>query len=83
LNHVLGRFLGRFRILRHVVEDVVFHEFAHEAVDRATRGSETAKDLGALFIAAQALEYRLELADNLLGSIYQVQFFSRSMRHFS
>ena len=55
LNHVLSGFLGRFRIFRHVVEDVIFHELAHEAVDRPTGGSETAKDLGALFVAIRAL----------------------------
>lgn len=67
LNHVLSRFLSRFRVLRHVVEDVIFHEFAHEAVDRATGGGETAKDLRALLVAVQTLEYGFELADDLLG----------------
>ena len=79
LNHVLSGFLGRFRIFRHVVEDVIFHELAHEAVDRPTGGSETAKDLGALFVAIQGFEYRLELTDDFFGSVYQVQFFSRSV----
>jgi heme/copper-type cytochrome/quinol oxidase subunit 3 len=51
-----------------MVEDVVFHEFAHETVDRAAGGSETAKNLGALFVGVQALEYRLELTDNLFWS---------------
>jgi hypothetical protein len=67
LNHVLSRFLSRFRILRHVVEDVIFHEFAHEAVYSTTGGGETAEYLRALLVAVQALEYGLELADDLLG----------------
>jgi hypothetical protein len=43
LNHVFSGFLGRFRILRHVIEDVVFHEFTHQAIDRPTGGGETMK----------------------------------------
>jgi hypothetical protein len=83
LNHVLRGLFGGFRILRHVVEDVVFHEFRHQAVDRTTGGSETAENLGALLVAIESLEYRLELPNDFFGSIYQIQFFSRSMRHFA
>jgi hypothetical protein len=46
------------RIFRHAVEDVIFHEPAHGGVDRPTGGSETAKDLGALFVPIQGFEYR-------------------------
>jgi hypothetical protein len=74
LNHVLRGFLCGFRILRHVVEDVVFHEFPHQAVDRATGGSETAENPGALLVAIQSLECRLELPDDFLGAIYQINF---------
>jgi len=83
LNHVLRGLLRGFGILWHVVEDVVFHEFSHQAVDRATSSSETPKNLGALLIAVQALLYRLELPDDFLGPINQIQFFSRRMRHFA
>ena len=38
-----------------MIEDVIFHEFAHEAIDGATGGSETVKNLGALFIVIQSL----------------------------
>ena len=69
LNHVLRGFLGRFRILRHMVDDVVFHEFTHQAVNGSTGSSETAKNLGAWLVAVQALEYRLELADDFLVRI--------------
>ena len=55
MNHVFGGFLGRFRILRHVIEDVVFHEFTHQAVDRATGGGETVKNLGALSSGPQSV----------------------------
>ena len=50
-----------------MVEDVIFHEFAHEAVYSTTGGGETAEYLRALLVAVQALEYGLELADDLLG----------------
>jgi hypothetical protein len=82
LNHVLSRFLARFRILRHVVEDVVLHEFSHEAVDRAPGSRETTKDLGALLVSVQPFEDGFELSNYLLGSIDQIQFFSGGMRHF-
>jgi hypothetical protein len=82
LDHVLRGFLCGFGILRHVVEDVVFHEFPHQAVGGATGGSETAKNLGALLVAIQSLKYGLELPDDFFGSIDHIQFFSRSMRHF-
>ena len=39
-----------------MVEDVIFHEFADEAVDRASGCSETTEDLGALLVGVQALE---------------------------
>jgi hypothetical protein len=54
---------------------VIFHEFTHKTVDCAACRSETAKDLGALFIAIQALEYRFELSDDFFGAVYQIQFF--------
>jgi hypothetical protein len=54
-----------------VVEDVVFHEFRHQAVDRTTGSGEAVKNLGALLVAVQSLEHRLELPDDFLGSIYQ------------
>jgi hypothetical protein len=38
-----------------VVEDVVFHEFRHQAVDCSAGGSEAAENLGALLIVIQSL----------------------------
>lgn len=53
-----------------LVEDVVFHKFRHQAVDRATGSCETVNNLGALLVVIPPLKYRLELADNLLGPVY-------------
>lgn len=66
LNHVLGSLFGGLRILGHVVEDVIFHQFAHQAVDGAPGGREAVKDLGALLVVIQAFENRLELTDDFL-----------------
>jgi hypothetical protein len=65
------------------VEDVIFHEFAHEAVDRATGGGETVKNLGALLIFIQPFKNGLELPYDFLGAVDEIQFFSRNMRHFA
>ena len=34
LNDIVGGFFRRLRIARHVVSDVIFHQLAHEAIDR-------------------------------------------------
>ena len=41
---------GRLAVPWHVVANVVFHEFAHEAVDGSPCGGESLKDIGALFV---------------------------------
>ena len=70
LNHVLRGFLCGFGILRHVVEDVVFHEFPHQAVNRSPGAGETVKNFRALLIFIQSLQDRVELSDDLFGSVY-------------
>jgi hypothetical protein len=79
LNDVFGCFFGRSGILGHVVEDVIFHQLRHEAIDGSACGGETAKHFGTLLVTIEPLEYRLELADDFLGAVNQIQFFSRSM----
>ena len=77
LNHVLSRLLRGFRIFRHMVEDVIFHEFAHQTVDGSAGSSETPKNFRALLVGIQSLENGFELPDDFLGAIHQVQLFSR------
>jgi hypothetical protein len=79
LNDVLGGFFRGAGVLGHVVQDVIFHEFRHEAVDGAASGGEAAKHLGTLLVAIEALENRLELADYFLSAVNEIQFFSRSV----
>ena len=71
-----GPIFSGLRILGHMVEDVIFHQFAHQAVDGAPGGREAVKDLGALLVVIQAFENRLELADDFPGSVDQIQCFS-------
>ena len=83
LNYVLRCFLGGFRILRHVVDDVIFHEFTHQAIDGTAGSSETPENFRALLVVIQSFKNRLELSDEFFGSIHQIQLFSRSVRHFA
>src|SRR5215469_18804692 len=53
-NYVIGGFFGRFRIPGHVVADVILHEFRHEGVDGAARGSEALQYVRTMFIFVQA-----------------------------
>jgi len=59
-----------------VVADVVFHELAHEAVDRATRGGEALEDIRAGIVFIEGAQDAFELADDLLSTIDEVQFFA-------
>ena len=76
---VVGSLFGRFRIAGHVVSNVVFHQFAHEAVDGAACGRQTLQHFRALFILVEAAKDAFELADDFLGAVDQVQFFARSV----
>jgi hypothetical protein len=77
LNQIVGGFLGGFRVSRHVVADVVLHQFAHEAVDGAARGGEALQDLGARLVLIQGAPDGFELPHNFLGATQQIQLFSR------
>jgi hypothetical protein len=79
LNYVLRRFLGGFRILWHMVDDVVFHEFTHQAVDGTPGSSETTKNFRALLVVIQSFKNRFELPDDFLRSVDQIRLFSRSV----
>jgi len=73
---VVGSFFRRFAVPRHMVANVVFHKFGHEAVDGSPCCREPLKDLCALFIIIQGAQNGLELSDNLLRAIDQIQLFS-------
>ena len=83
LNYILRRFLGGFRILRHVVDDVIFHEFTHQAVDGTAGSSEASKNFRALLVVIQSFKNRFELSDYFFRSIHQIQLFSRGVGHFA
>jgi hypothetical protein len=79
LNDIVGGFFRGFGIARHVVADVVFHQFGHEAVDGAAGGSEALEGVGAGLILMERAKNAFELPDDFLGAIDQIQLFSRSM----
>lgn len=47
LDEVLGRFCCGLSFAIHVIANVVFHEFGHEAVDGSARGGEALEHVGA------------------------------------
>ena len=63
----------------HMIPDVVFHKFRHKAVDSSTRSRKALKDIGTRRIFVKSTEDGFELADHFLGSINEVQLFSRAM----
>jgi hypothetical protein len=75
---VVGGHFRRFRIARHVLSNVVFHQLAHEAIDGAACGGQTPQHFGALFIFVEAAENAFELANDFLGACDKVEFFARS-----
>jgi hypothetical protein len=79
LNDIVGGFFGRFRIPRHVIPDVVFHQLSHQAVDGAARGGQALQHVSALLIFVEAAEDAFELANDFLGARDEVEFFARSM----
>ena len=76
MNNVVGRFLRRFGIARHMIADVVFHQLAHEAVDGAARSRQALQDLRALLVFVESAEDTFKLADDFLGASDEVEFFA-------
>ena len=83
LDDVVGGFLGRFGIAGHVIADMVFHEFGHEAIYGAASGGEALQGVGARFILVEGAKNAFELADDFFGAVDEVEFFSGSVRHFA
>jgi hypothetical protein len=65
---------------RHRITDVVFHQLCQEAVDCSARRREALKHIDAWGIFVKATEDGFELANHFLGSMNEVQLFSREMR---
>jgi hypothetical protein len=65
-----------------MVANMVFHEFAHEAVDGSSCCGESLKDIGALFVVVQGPQNCFQLPDYLLRAIDEIQLFPRHVRHF-
>jgi hypothetical protein len=79
LNNVVRSFLGRLGITRHVMANVVFHQFGHQAVDRTANGRKALEDVSTGFVLIQGFENTFELADYLLGAVNEIELFSRGM----
>jgi hypothetical protein len=60
---------------------MVLHQLGHQAVGGPAGRGKALKNLGAGFILVKGPQHGLQLSHDLLGSIDQVQFFSRDMRH--
>jgi len=78
-NYIFRGLFGRFRVSGHVVADMVLHELRHEAVDGPSRSSETLENIRAMLIFVETALDAFQLADDLLGSVDQIEFFARSM----
>jgi len=76
-DQIIASFFRRLAVSRHVVADVVLHQFGHEAVDGSPCSREPLQDLRALLIVIESAQNGLQLADDLLRSVDKVQLFSR------
>jgi len=76
-DEIVSGFLRGFRFSRHVVADVVLHQFAHEAVDGAACGGQALQDLGARLVLIQGAPDGFELPYDFLRAGEQIQLFSR------
>lgn len=79
LDDVVGGFFGRFGIARHVVANMVFHQLGNKTVDGAASGSEALEGVGAGLVFVECTKDAFELADDFLGAVDEVEFFSRGM----
>lgn len=80
-DKVMGRFRGGPGFSRHVVANVVLHEFAHQAVNGAAGGRQPLQDVSAAGVLFEGALGGFELADYLFGPGNEIEFFPRKMRH--
>ena len=81
-DEVIGGLFGGLCLPRHMIPDVVFHEFAHKAVDGSAGRSEALKDVGTMGVFLERALNGFELADDFLGASEEVEFFAGEVRHF-
>jgi hypothetical protein len=74
-DQIIDGLSGRLTVPRHVVANVILHEFGHEAVDRSPGRRESLKNVCALFIIVESTQNGLQLPDNLLCAIDKIQLF--------
>src|ERR1700740_26072 len=63
VDHFLGSFFGRLRILRHVIPDVIFQQLAHKAVDRSSGCCQALEHVRAPFVFVQTPQDPFTLPD--------------------
>ena len=61
-NQIIGSLFRRLALSRHMVANVVFLEFGHEAVDGSSGCREPLKDVCALFIVIEGAQNSLQLS---------------------
>jgi hypothetical protein len=59
----------------HVMANVVFHQFRHQAIDGSPGGGEPSQNFCARFVFIQCALHRFHLANQFLGAIDQIEFF--------
>jgi hypothetical protein len=64
-----------------VIQDVILHQFAHQAVDGAAGGGQPLQDVGAVGVLFQTAKDGFQLADNFLGAGNEFNFFANNVRH--
>jgi hypothetical protein len=75
-DHVLGGFGGRLGFARHVIEDVVLHQFGHQAVDGPAGGGEALQQVGAMRVFLHGAKNRFELADDFFCARDEIEMFA-------
>lgn len=83
LNDIVSGLFRRFRVSRHVVSDVIFHQLAHEAIDRTASCGQPLQRFGTWLVFVKCAKHALELADDFLGARDEVYLFACSVRHFA
>ena len=81
-DEVIGGLFGGLCLPRHMITDVVFHEFAHKAVDGSAGRREALKDVGTMGVFLERALNGFELADDFLGASEEVEFFASEVGHF-
>jgi hypothetical protein len=76
LDNVLSG-LGRgLRFTRHVVEDVILQQFAHQAINRAAGGGKALQHIGAMGILFKSMKDGFQLSDDLFGACDEIELFA-------